>query len=196
MNLLERNSVLVLCLHMQVEPEGTVWTNPYQTCTELNLLSKAIDELLHSKTGPLNSLDREELYMTKGTAMERALQMQCHSPKKKIARRGAHRACRVSVSPASILVPRADHPQRQRPSSPRPVPPTALSTHQAPSPLPVPFFFLLTLPLTSSSSSSPPSPILVPQATKVQFLAQVIAPRAPPLIPQPGRPNSSPEQLP
>ena len=66
MNLLERNSVLVLCLHMQVEPEGTVWTNPYQTCTELNLLSKAIDELLHSKTGPLNSLDGEETVHDKG----------------------------------------------------------------------------------------------------------------------------------
>ena len=67
---------------------------------------------------------------------------------KKIARRGAHCACRVSVLPASILVPRADHPQHQCPLSPRPVPPTTLSTHQAPSPLPVPFFFLLTLPLT------------------------------------------------
>ena len=106
------------------------------------------------------------------------------------------KACRVSVSPASILVPCANHPQRQHPSSPRPVPPTALSTHQAPSPLPVPFFFLLTLPLTSSSSSSPSSPILLPQATKVRFLAHAAAPRAPPSNPQPGRPNPSSEQSP
>ena len=57
-------------------------------------------------------------------------------------------------------------------------------------------FVLLVPPLTSSSSSSLPSSILLTQATKVRFLAQVVAPGVPPLIPPPGRPSSSPEQLP
>ena len=118
----------------------------------------------------------------------------CHS-QKKIARRCAHRACRVSVSPASILIPRADHPQCQRPSSPRPVPPTALSTHQAPSPLPVPFFFLLTLPLTSSSSSSPSSPILLHKPPKFDSLHRQ-QPTSSSIEPQPGWPNPSSEQSP
>jgi len=93
---------------MQVEPEGTVWTNPYQTCTELNLLSKAIDELLHSKTGPMNSLDREETVHDKGHGNGKSSADAVSQPKKKKKLAGARiarAACQSRRRPSSYHMP-------------------------------------------------------------------------------------------